>query len=978
MTSLLFKKLIKVEKNEEDNFEIETEYFVSFNKNDIIQIVKNFKEKEFETYTDIKVIKDTLEGIKDDKVDYFKILDESFESEPLKEGYNYYALINNTKTLYQINESTKETITIYNQELEYSSPQVIEIKYGIERFDEIDDESIFYFTRDFPDETEKTLEVKENMKEEEEENVVIRRLYKDHITKNNIEQLIDNIKRSSFLYIKNTYKYQENVVKKEEEDVEYEKRIRDSISNLKVNTGKNAVDVYTNAISTKDIKHILRPNYNDIKNTRDSTDKKSYLFIKDNKKVSFNEIPPTKTEIMDFKNTFKDDEILCLLNTKYNNLPIDYQKLFNKKLQEIKSNVVINPLLVNESVYNLLDEEAKELLSKNNIYQTTYDVEEQEDSQLSYVWNLYTDLQKLEILKKCEYVRYAKDNEDPLFYYDVRTNDKTNIAIHEYFLLLSKTSQNPFYKEALINQWKDDETSVNTKYIRSTINQDILDDNDVFTNFNEMANENNRIESDIISKVTSELSLKFNEEIDSEIVKKLISTIMIDSSNLIYIENDITLYIQRLYEFENYEKIVENIDNNSDDINNILKEIRKFIIFLNELTEDEYNLGLNMIEIYDDAEINKKKKLDNSDIISEFLDIFISQKTYENKKEEEIDEIRSDYKEKFEYNKTFTLIFKRDIKKLTSRLYGNLKKDIEKRIISNIKESEKNNKINYSYVYENSKIGKRKKQTENIIKKQQLSGSKINDIVIKNQILDKKLTLSKSINTTDNITELTNFNNTTNIKDDIPPIDITNDIAYNLLSNLKKIIFDIKIKYEITDIDNKKHKNLNEKQKDLIKNTRKEFQAKYTESFKINNGHIQMINEYKNASNNYKELFYHIISILFSDYITIRRNQVIFIKEILKRIEKLNEYNISISRQKLNDIEKKRDEDERESQINVSYLEKTERDKGLGKFAHVITQGGAVVMKSDLDENINDENINDDNIDDNDDNDDNETNNIRD
>ncbi len=977
MTSLLFKKLIKVEKNEEDNFEIETEYFVSFNKNDIIQIVKNFKEKEFETYTYIKVIKDTLEGIKDDKVDYFKILDESFESEPLKEGYNYYALINNTKTLYQINESTKETITIYNQELEYSSPQVIEIKYGIERFDEIDDESIFYFTRDFPDETEKTLEVKENMKEEEEENVVIRRLYKDHITKNNIEQLIDNIKRSSFLYIKNTYKYQENVVKKEEEDVEYEKRIRDSISNLKVNTGKNAVDVYTNAISTKDIKHILRPNYNDIKNTRDSTDKKSYLFIKDNKKVSFNEIPPTKTEIMDFKNTFKDDEILCLLNTKYNNLPIDYQKLFNKKLQEIKSNVVINPLLVNESVYNLLDEEAKELLSKNNIDQTTYDVEEQEDSQLSYVWNLYSDLQKLEILKKCEYVRYAKDNEDPLFYYDVRTNDKTNIAIHEYFLLLSKTSQNPFYKEALINQWKDDETSVNTKYIRSTINQDILDDNDVFTNFNEMANENNRIESDIISKVTSELSLKFNEEIDSEIVKKLISTIMIDSSNLIYIENDITLYIQRLYEFENYEKIVENIDNNSDDINNILKEIRKFIIFLNELTEDEYNLGLNMIEIYDDAEINKKKKLDNSDIISEFLDIFISQKTYENKKEEEIDEIRSDYKEKFEYNKTFTLIFKRDIKKLTSRLYGNLKKDIEKRIILCIKESEKNNKINYSYVYENSKIGKRKKQTENIIKKQQLSESKINDIVIKNQILDKKLTLLKSINTTDNITELTNFNNTTNIKDDIPPIDITNDIAYNLLSNLKKIIFDIKIKYEITDIDNKKHKNLNEKQKNLIQNTRKEFQAKYTDNFKINNGYIQMINQYKNTSNNYKELFYHIISILFSNHITVQRSRVIFIKEILKRIEKLNEYNISISKQKLNDIEKKRDEDERESQINVSYLEKTERDKGLGKFAQVITQGGAVVMKSDLDENINDD-IDIETFNDNDDNDDNETNHIRD
>ena len=365
---------------------------------------------------------------------------------------------------------------------------------------------------------EKNIEIKNSIEGKDAlmSNIILNPSYK---YKNNfdIENTSDNIEIDKY-YIKNTGNcYFKNIPPSVSEFAEISQELKKKNNSLNIfdifNISENDIEIEylneKNFIYDKKVKNIKKSNLIKIK----ESDK--YNLLKDhkksNKKVGKKDYK--KSEKYDIKDKSKYDDILEEFfwgNKKY----IWPKNLELKKLLDINKNEKLATYIINsyitgnsiESINNNKEEfeksyfeninkplkieksKSKEKIYLKNTKKTIQDSIElhsdfESDSQTIKIWDYANNILNIQegvnlkkkILTSGEYVRYARKNENPYYYYDINTNNKF-IPIYELSkleikLTLYNTKAKELYDTLLLEWGISDE---NTNTIISKVNSEIL------------------------------------------------------------------------------------------------------------------------------------------------------------------------------------------------------------------------------------------------------------------------------------------------------------------------------------------------------------------------------------------------------------------------------------------------------------------------------------------------------------------------
>ena len=605
MSGVIYKKILKKDggkKNEDDDDIYVITYYDA--ERGILEYCGDPTKHSYVRLTEVTIKNEILAGKNGDDFLKFEILNDIYDIDELFEysiEKNFIAIDSNGEYLYQINAIENNIFQVTNQDDVVPNTIEIDLYSGIEREeneniiflskidyeDDDDEEEIDDYTGDDNMLTSDTNEFVENMlKSNVGQNQIIKfdNAIKDESVTNTIlrnRKLDENIKNSKYLFRESDKFPSYNDLKSDnvdyDENSDYNKNVESSLKSLRIQSGNVKVENRTKVIY-KDKLFIARKQYKNIDNTYDKVNFKNYIFkLKTSHKeykVDFDNIPLDASDIKRFKDSGVPDYIIL----KFLNSPIyELKKEFQEQLYipSGKNTSLLKEQLYDKDITSYTDIEDKPIEKTfkitNKINRISDNTDTNEDL-LRIIWNSSGIHEKLNILSDLRYVRHAKEKEDIYYYYDINTNQRF-IPIHEYYRLTMLLSKNEFYKNALKDQWVLD-TNTEQSHFKSFVNNDKILEN------NNEINDKPQFGMNTITKevVHIDEELKRLSEIDG------VKATLKDFKNIADTLNGAINSLFNDAGIEDYEKRLHLSKMNNVEYINVLYNIRKYEIFINEPT----------------------------------------------------------------------------------------------------------------------------------------------------------------------------------------------------------------------------------------------------------------------------------------------------------------------------------------------------------------------------------------------------------
>ena len=603
MSGVIYKKILKKDgdkKNDDDIYVIT--YYDS--ERGILEYCGDPTKHSYVRLTEVTIKNEILNGKNDDDYLKFEILNELYDIDELFDysiEKNFIAIDSTDEYLYQINAIENNVFQVTNQDDVVPNTIEIDLYSGIER--EGNENIIFLYTIDYEDDddeeeiddytgdenmlTSDTNEFVENMLKS---NVGQKQIIKfDNIIKNeSVTNTIlrnkifnENIKKSKYIFRESDKFPSYNDLKSDnvdyDENSDYNKNVESSLKSLRIQSGNVKVETRTKVLYNDKI-FIARKQYKNIDNTYDKVNFKNYIFklktAHKEYKVDFDNIPLDASDIKRFQDSGVPDYIIL----KFLNSPIyELKKEFQEQLYipSGKNTSLLKEQLYDKHITSYTDIEDKPIEKtfkiSNKINRISDNTDTNEDL-LRIIWNSSGIHEKLNILTDLRYVRHAKEKEDIYYYYDINTNQRF-IPIHEYYRLTMLLSKNDFYKNALKDQWVLD-TNTEQSHFKSFVNNDKILEN------NNEINDKPQFGMNTITKEVEHIDeeLKRLSEIDG------VKATLKDFKNIADTLNGAINSLFNDAGIEDYEKRIHLSKMNNVEYINVLYNIRKYEIFINEPT----------------------------------------------------------------------------------------------------------------------------------------------------------------------------------------------------------------------------------------------------------------------------------------------------------------------------------------------------------------------------------------------------------
>jgi hypothetical protein len=615
MSGVIYKKILK--KDGGDNNIYVITYYDSVRS--VLEYCGDPTKHSYVRLTEVSIKNEILTGKNDDDFLKFEILNDIYDIDELFEysiEKNFIAIDSNgDKYLYQINAIENNVFQVTNQDDVVPNTIEIDLYSGIEReeneniiflskidYDDDDEEEIDDYTGDDNMLTSDTNEFVENMlKSNVDQKQIIKfdTTIKDESVTNTIlrnRKLDENIKNSKYLFRESDKFPSYNDLKSDnvdyDETSDYNKNVESSLKSLRIQSGNVKVETRTKVLY-QDKLFIARKQYKNIDNTYDKVNFKNYIFklktAHKEYKVNFDNIPLDASDIKRFKDSGVPDYIIL----KFLNSPIyELKKEFQEQLYIPSGR---NTSLLKEKLYDnditsytdIADKPIENFFKITNKINRISDNTDTNDDLLRIIWNSSGIQEKLNILSDLRYVRHAKEKEDIYYYYDINTNQRF-IPIHEYYRLTMLLSKNEFYKNALKDQWVLD-TNTEQSHFKSFVNNDkILENNNEINDKPQFGMNTNTKEVVHIDEELKRLS-----EING------VKATLKDFKNIADTLNDAIKSLFNDAGIEDYEKRIHLSKMNNVEYINVLYNIRKYEIFINEPTNQFFDKDIfNYFEDY--------------------------------------------------------------------------------------------------------------------------------------------------------------------------------------------------------------------------------------------------------------------------------------------------------------------------------------------------------------------------------------------